>query len=343
MITFFNENILKTIFRTYTLFDISHNLDKIANRTICREIILKNLNNKSIFKSIGISTTILNGHSSSINSLALLPNNNIISASNDKTLKIWNIKTNHCLTTMENNGYELSSLIILANGNIATCSNDDQICIWSGSYECIRTIKIEGYYLFYNLLQLPNGNLAFAAFKSHIAYILILDSKNNYNSYKVINANNIDHTFFVNGSYNKFSSIFLNKSINICDIDNEYNCVKTIKKCSGYVTTVAYINRYELLISGTVSGTINVYDINRDYKHVKRIEAHHKGINCLLSLPSGYFASSGDNIIKFWDLKNYGCINTLQCEYRVDFLLVLKDRRIASASKINKAITIYNY
>jgi WD40 repeat protein len=99
------------------------------------------------------------------------------------------------------------------------------------------------------------------------------------------------------------------------------------------ILCLAYVDKYDLLLSGDVGNTIYVFDVT-NYDCVKKIEAHSAAVNCLLPLPGGYFASgSDDNTIKIWNLNDFKCVNMLKYFRRSDtFLLLLRDYRLICAS-----------
>ena len=72
----------------------------------------------------------LEGHSSDINCLLLLPNNTIASGSYDNTIKIWNPSSCQCLATLKGHSYPISSLLFL-NNSIISGSGDSTIKIWN--------------------------------------------------------------------------------------------------------------------------------------------------------------------------------------------------------------------
>jgi hypothetical protein len=62
----------------------------------------------------------------------------------------------------------------------------------------------------------------------------------------------------------------------------------------------------------------------------------HSGINNLLYLPGGFFAVNTSNSITLFNLSNFECINTVECEDDENTALVLlDDYRIASFSLNN--------
>ena len=73
----------------------------------------------------------LNGHTSSVWSLTILQNGNLVSGSLDKTIKIWNSKTGTLIQTLDGHTQGVFSLTVLQNGNLVSGSGDNTIKIWS--------------------------------------------------------------------------------------------------------------------------------------------------------------------------------------------------------------------
>jgi WD40 repeat protein len=346
MITFKNENILKTIFKTYTLLDTRHQSIKIQNKLIF-DILTKYLNNSAIFKSMGKSFHILSGHISFVTSLALLPDGNIVSGSDNTTLKIWDVNTNECKKTILGHQCNIKSVITLPDDKIVSCSVDGNIKIWdiNDDFKCLRTINLPGFTMFNQLVLLSNGNIACTAIKHFETYILVFDRQVDFRSIiKTIKAQTISDNYTVILSGDKFASTGQGYSINIYDVDNGYECVKVIKGHASVISALLFIIGKDLLISATYNGYINIWKISDDYQCIKTIDACRKGLTCLLYLGNLYFACGfNDKTIKIWDLKDYKCVNTFQGHrLGITSLIMLKCKRIASAS-LDGTVIIYNY
>ena len=69
----------------------------------------------------------------------LLPNGNLVSGSHDNTIKIWDLKENKCVKTLEEQNY-VNCLCILPNGHLASGNSEGTIKIWNlETGEVIRT------------------------------------------------------------------------------------------------------------------------------------------------------------------------------------------------------------
>ena len=77
----------------------------------------------------------MKGHSSDINCLLLIPNNRLVSGSNDWTLKVWDLGDFICLNTLNAHTHGVNSLELLPKSDgsvpfIASGSSDWSIKIW---------------------------------------------------------------------------------------------------------------------------------------------------------------------------------------------------------------------
>jgi WD40 repeat protein len=338
MVELKNENILTSIFNELSLFESKKSLKKIMNTTIVNVLLSRVLSYAKIYKSIGRTKTTLEGHTHAINSLAILPNGNIASASSDNNIIVWFLTHNYHTKLIGHDNF-VHSLISLGNGNLASCSNNGQIKIWNAdeSFECIQTIQLEGY--FERLLLLANGNLAVCAFQA-VPCILILDSEKEYKCSFVLEG----HTSWINVIVNltgyRFASGSIYKNIKIWDPELNFSCIHTIL-CDDSIISLLYIEKDNILVSGCI-GNIILWDID-SYICLKTIQVHVSRINCLLLLPGGYLATgASDNKLKIWDMVDFECVNVKDNhDETVVSLVLLEDYRIISSS--GDKILMMNY
>ncbi|CAF1000973.1 unnamed protein product [Brachionus calyciflorus] len=72
----------------------------------------------------------LNGHSKWISSLAVLPDGNLESGSDDTTIKIWNTNYGSVIKTLNGHSEWVECLAVLPDGNLTSGSDDITIKIW---------------------------------------------------------------------------------------------------------------------------------------------------------------------------------------------------------------------
>ena len=72
----------------------------------------------------------LRGHRKMVSSYAILLNGDIVTASYDKTLKIWDQNTGLCKKTLEGHTFIVNDCSVLPNGDILSASSDGTLRIW---------------------------------------------------------------------------------------------------------------------------------------------------------------------------------------------------------------------
>ena len=83
----------------------------------------------------------LSGHRNSINNLCEMPNYNfILSCSDDKTIKMWNINNYQCVKTYEGHNSDVNCVLALEDGRVISASTDKTIKVWNEKGECKNTL-----------------------------------------------------------------------------------------------------------------------------------------------------------------------------------------------------------
>ena len=70
------------------------------------------------------------GHTGSVWSVAVMENQNIVSGSADKTIKIWSQSTGECLHTLSGHTGVVYSVAVLPTNEIVSGSDDETLKIW---------------------------------------------------------------------------------------------------------------------------------------------------------------------------------------------------------------------
>jgi WD40 repeat protein len=178
-----NENLLTSIFTSFTHKANNNILIGIKNKTISKAILVL-ADYKKIFKSIELDFVMAKSEIQ-FSRIALLPNGNIISTSRDNALNLWNINDSNCiLLAIEQ---FVSNLLTLPDDKFACCSYlNNHINIWEmktdSDPKCIKSINTyEDCKYIIKLFLLSDLNIACSAVFDEGFRILILDSKNEYN------------------------------------------------------------------------------------------------------------------------------------------------------------------
>jgi WD40 repeat protein len=286
-----------------------------------------------------MTSVIIGEHKDSINSMIALPNGYIATASQDKTVKIWDLNKNILIKTLVGHTDQIYCLALLSDGNIASGSWDNTIKIWESKndYKCINNLN--GHTDCVRcLLVLKNENLVSGSWDNSTR---VWDCKS-YNCIKTIEGH-IDYVYsLINLNDGFYASGSGDKTIKIWNTNNE--CVNTIKEDNPVLSLLLLPG--DNILSGAYQ-TIKIWKCDNDYKDIQytyTLTGHTGYSNTLYLVNNDYIISgSYDTTIKVWDIKNgYQCINTLIGHNNaISSLLILNNNRLISTSW-DKTIRLWN-
>lgn len=85
---------------------------------------------------------LLYGHNDSVRALAMLPGGRLASASDDYTVRIWNIETGICEIILRGHSSLVCDLAVLADGRLASASDDYTVRVWDMvTKECVTILQ----------------------------------------------------------------------------------------------------------------------------------------------------------------------------------------------------------
>lgn len=100
----------------------------------------------------------LDGHEGPVSKLMEMPDHRLVSASWDKTLKVWSPERQE-LSVLEGHTDRVTDVVALRNGNLASCGFDGMIKVWNEkTYTCDHTVTFENMKC-YMLLGLQDGRI----------------------------------------------------------------------------------------------------------------------------------------------------------------------------------------
>lgn len=275
----------------------------------------------------------LKAHSKKIYKIKVLNNSNIVSYSEDNTIKVWDDET--LLYTVKSSkaqcggledyidgmkiaysysdtirildskykktnilkGHEkgILEVIVLEKKNILSHSKDNSIKIWDKSFKCIKSIAVED--SCDNIIELPNHDILLNIKNKIIILSDDLSIK------KTINLSQ-EYTCSIKILNNKDIFIYNNETKSfIYDIDS-YTLKKEITEHEDGICHVYELNNGNFITLGnSYADVMIVWDAN--YQKIATLIAHKKGINDTKQLDSkNLLSASDDESIKLWDIEN---------------------------------------
>jgi GTPase SAR1 family protein/uncharacterized CHY-type Zn-finger protein len=109
-----------------------------------KEITIKQTQKQQIEKSKIMKPLVLKGHSEAVYAIVITPNGKqIISGSMDRTLRVWDLASGRCLTTLEGHSDLVEAIVITPDGKqIISGSDDTRLRVWDlASGRCLTTLE----------------------------------------------------------------------------------------------------------------------------------------------------------------------------------------------------------
>jgi len=201
----------------------------------------------------------LTGHEKGINSIAITTDGHcIVSASDDWTLKIWDLESGRCIKTLEGHADGVRAVAPTPDGRLmVSASEDGSLRVWDlVSGRMIKTL--EGHAQCVNAVTLtPDGRLAVSASVDGILKIWDLESGRDIRTLK---ARTVLWTIVLTPEGRQ--AIFVSRfgKLRILDLESG-GVAKTLQGHAGAVRAVALTPEGKRVVSASVDGTIKILDL----------------------------------------------------------------------------------
>jgi len=282
----------------------------------------------------------LNHFISQVNSLVFLNNENLASASYDRTIIIWQ-KINETSfklgKTLTQHAFDVYSLSVLPNKMFASSSEDKTIRIWDqNSYECVYVLK--GHTRGVNSLAVLQNEYLISI--SSDKTIIVWNILNSFS--RITNTQTFTElwslSLFSNDTFITGDSV---GSLKLWDMNSlEISFMTELDKNSNETSSIIFYQNY--LITGHLDGLIKVWEMD-SFKVYHSTKAHSSIVTCLANINERDLFASGsvDNQIKIWDSK-FSIIQTLSGHSgKIITLIYLKEANSLISTSNDMKLNIY--
>lgn len=261
-----------------------------------------------------VESSVLRGHSGRVFAVAVLPDDRIVSGSEDKTIKVWNVAGRVATINAHNSRL---SCIAVANDKVVSGSFDGTVVMWDANTWRRAYMKERlGYVSSVTML----GNKLFVG--SHDKGLWVYDSS----------------TIPIQISKENITSVAVSGSILVCGTQNNLirvwsvNNLRPVAALKGHVASVTCVAILpgNQIVSGSIDSTVKVWN----NAGVSRSFVGHKGpVTSVSVLRDGRVVSASiDRTIKVWNMVDRSSITLRGHSSTVRSVSVLSDGRIVSAS-----------
>ncbi len=259
----------------------------------------------------------------------------LVSCSQDKTIKIWDLDTFKCSKTLVGHKNIIWKVEKLKNNQqILSCSSDRTIKLWDiESGLCMKTYHDN---FSVNCIRVLSENI-FASGSFKVIKIWNIDDGS---CLKTIDAHSDEVKDLVLLSNGLLASCSQDKRIKLWNIEDGH-CEKTLKGHEFFVYSLLLLNNRNLA-SGSADKNIKVWDVESGHC-VLTLKGHNDFIlNLDLSKNGELISCSYDKTIKFWNLDSGTCIKTLHGHLMGVLSAKAYQENLLISSSYDKTIKIWN-
>ncbi|KAL6597149.1 WD40-repeat-containing domain protein [Neocallimastix sp. 'constans'] len=265
------------------------------------------------------------GHTDSIYCLQY-DNNKIISGSRDKTIKIWDLKTNECIKTLE--GHNGSVLTLQFNEKyLVSGSSDNTIILWD-----IKTYKI--------IKRITDHEDSVLNVKLNENYIVSSSKDHSIRIWDIHTGNFIRKLEENNGA----NAIQLKDNI-IVSASNDHairiwslSTGKLLKTLIGHKHAISCIFfDGNIIISGSSDCTLKIWNLHTS-ELLYTLYGHTELVRTIQFNSKKIISGSYDRTIKIWDFNTRQLLFSLDGHLSKIFCLQFSDSKIISCSSDNRII-----
>ncbi|MGB3267583.1 MAG: NACHT domain-containing protein [Microcoleus sp.] len=251
------------------------------------------------------------GHTDWIRSLTFSPDGTTLaSASFDKTVKLWDIRTGECLKTLQGHG-RVNSVSISPDGKtLASGSHDKTVTLWDiHTGECLKTFQ--GHTDTVRSVEISSDGRIVASGSSDKTIKLwdirsgeCLKTLRGHTNKVLSVAISPDNITLVSGSSDQ--------TIRLWDIRSG-ECLKTLRGHTNRIRSVAISSNCVILASVGYDQQVKLWDIKTG-ECLKTLQEHTDWLRSVAISPDGATLLSGsdDQTVKLWDIRTGECLKTLR-------------------------------
>ncbi len=254
----------------------------------------------------------IEGHCARIYSVSVTTDcRRAISASLDKTLRVWDLEDGACLWNLEGHSDAVRSVSMTPNGLRAVSASDDRtLRVWDlESGGCLHRLEgHEGAVL--SVSVTPDGRRAVSASDDQTLRIWDLEKGICVRTLRGHSSAVISVTGTPDGC--RALSGGCDSTLRVWDLETG-TCVLTLKGHRAWVLCVSMTPDGRLALSGSDDRALRLWNLESG-ACLQALDGHSAGVSSVSVTPDGRYAvsASQDRTVRLWDLKTANCVRILR-------------------------------
>jgi WD40 repeat protein len=285
----------------------------------------------------------LEGHTNTVRGVAVTEDGRFaVSASQDKTLKVWDLGTGLVVRTLEGHTNTVYGVALTEDGRFAvSASQDKTLKVWDlGTGQVVRSLAGHTYGVM-GVAVTADGRFAVSASWDKTLKVWDLGTGQAVRSLE-------GHTYGVMGvavtADGRFAvSASLDKTLKVWDLGTG-QAVRSLEGHTNAVYGVAVTEDGRFAVSASADKTLKVWDLGTG-QAVRSLEGHTSWVYGVAVTEDGRFAvsASQDTTLKVWDLGTGQAVRSLEGHANVVFgVAVTADGRFAVSASADKTLKLWD-
>ncbi|MGP1375434.1 MAG: protein kinase domain-containing protein [Almyronema sp.] len=285
---------------------------------------------------------VLRGHTSPINALLLiLGNNQLISASADKTIKVWDLTSGEVLRTLRGHASFVNAIAVSPDAQqLASSSADGEIRLWDlASGEVLQTfsgntVSVNALVITRDGQQLISGNADGVIQRWDLTTGTLINTWREHTS--AINA------LEVSSNNQRLASASADKTIRLWDLQSG-QVRHVLTGHSSFVNALKFSPDGTALISGSADTTLKLWNAETGTLE-QSLSGHTSYVNDLVISSDGnlVISAGADRSVNFWDIRTgERLLSTVGYTNHIDHLVVHPQGLIITASTDSPDIEVW--